>query len=114
MRPTYLLGVLYSYCMYSYYNLLQYNYDDYYNIDDSLGWLRQEDNQYLSCPPEIAKDLDPKLQALLGYTAAGPSLGYFTPPLPAGRDLSAPERALRRPTKPVRLDADGRIGFVED
>ena len=84
------------------------------NIDYTLGWLRQEDNQYLSCPPEIAKDLDPKLQALLGYTAAGPSLGYFTPPLPAGRDLSAPERALRRPTKPVRLDADGRIEFVED
>ena len=45
------------------------------NIDYTLGWLRQEDNQYLSCPPEIAKDLDPKLQALLGYTAAGPSLG---------------------------------------
>ena len=24
------------------------------NIDYTLGWLRQEDNQYLSCPPEIA------------------------------------------------------------
>ena len=33
------------------------------NIDYTLGWLRQEDNQYLSCPPEIAKDLDPKLKA---------------------------------------------------
>ncbi len=84
------------------------------NIDYTLGWLRQEDNQYLSCPPEIAKDLDPKLQALLGYAVGGPSLGYFTPPLPAGEDLSAPERALRRPTKPVRLDADGRLKFVED
>jgi ectoine hydroxylase-related dioxygenase (phytanoyl-CoA dioxygenase family) len=84
------------------------------NIDYSLGWLRQEDNQYLSCPPEIAKDMDPKLQSLLGYTVAGPSLGYFTPPLPAGRDLSAPERALRRPAKPVRLDAEGRLELVED
>ena len=83
------------------------------NIDYSLGWLRQEDNQYLSCPPEIAKDLDPKLQALLGYKVGGPSLGYFTPPLPAGRDLSAPEHALRRPAKPIRLDADGRLEFVE-
>lgn len=84
------------------------------NIDYALGWLRQEDNQYLSCPPEIAKDLDPKLQALLGYAVGGPSMGYFTPPLPAGEDLSKPERALRRPTKPVRLDADGRLEFSED
>ena len=83
------------------------------NIDYSLGWLRQEDNQYLSCPPEIAKDMDPKLQALLGYAAAGPSLGYFTPPLPGGEDLSAAERALQRNTKPARLDADGRLEFVE-
>jgi ectoine hydroxylase-related dioxygenase (phytanoyl-CoA dioxygenase family) len=84
------------------------------NIDYTLGWLRQEDNQYLSCPPEIAKDLDPKLQALLGYAAAGPSLGYFTPPMPGGEDLSGAERALRRPTERVRLDADGRLEFVED
>ncbi|MEE2783902.1 MAG: phytanoyl-CoA dioxygenase family protein [Pseudomonadota bacterium] len=83
------------------------------NIDYTLGWLRQEDNQYLSCPPEIAKDLDPKLQALLGYAVGGPSLGYFTPPLPAGEDLSTPERALRRPTKPVRLDTDGRLELDE-
>ncbi|NKB99601.1 MAG: phytanoyl-CoA dioxygenase family protein [Pseudomonadales bacterium] len=83
------------------------------NIDYSLGWLRQEDNQYLSCPPEIAKDLDPKLQALLGYAVAEPSLGYFTPPLPAGEDLSSPQRALQQPSTPVRLDADGRPEFVE-
>jgi ectoine hydroxylase-related dioxygenase (phytanoyl-CoA dioxygenase family) len=84
------------------------------NIDYSLGWLRQEDNQYLSCPPEIAKDLDPKLQALLGYAAGGPSLGYFTPPLPAGEDLSAAERALQRTTPPARLDADGRLELVKE
>lgn len=83
------------------------------NIDYSLGWLRQEDNQYLSCPPEIAKDMDPKLQALLGYAAAGPSLGYFTPPLPGGDDLSAAERVLQPTTKPARLDTDGRLEFAE-
>ena len=27
------------------------------NLTYSLAWLRQEENQYLSCPPEIAKDL---------------------------------------------------------
>ncbi|MEO0994348.1 MAG: phytanoyl-CoA dioxygenase family protein, partial [Pseudomonadota bacterium] len=26
------------------------------NITYALGWLRQEENQYLSCPPHIAKD----------------------------------------------------------
>lgn len=79
------------------------------NIDYTLGWLRQEDNQYLSCPPAIAKDLDPKLQALLGYAVGGPSMGYFTPPLPAGEDLSAPQRAMKLSTKPVHLDANGRL-----
>ncbi|MEO0882921.1 MAG: phytanoyl-CoA dioxygenase family protein [Pseudomonadota bacterium] len=55
------------------------------NITYALGWLRQEENQYLSCPPEIAKTLDPELQALLGYAMGSYALGYFTPPLPAGQ-----------------------------
>ncbi len=77
------------------------------NIDYALGWLRQEDNQYLSCPPEIAKNMDPKLQELLGYRMAGPSLGYFTPPLPAGLDLSPPQRVFDQTEFPLRLDEDG-------
>ncbi len=68
------------------------------NITYSLGWLRQEENQYLSCPPEIAKDLDPALQELLGYTMMSYALGYFTPPDPAGGEsgLRPPEFALGR------------------
>jgi Phytanoyl-CoA dioxygenase (PhyH) len=54
------------------------------NITYCLGWLRQEENQYLSCPPEIAKDFPEELRALLGYTMGGFALGYFTPPLPPG------------------------------
>lgn len=54
------------------------------NITYALGWLRQEENQYLSCPPEIAKDFDPELQALLGYAMGSYALGYYTPPLPPG------------------------------
>ena len=84
------------------------------NIDYTLGWLRQEDNQYLSCPPEIAKDLDPKLQELLGYQVGGPSLGYFTPPLPAGQDLSPPKKAFDQADQPVRLDEEGRPYLVGD
>ncbi len=84
------------------------------NIDYTLGWLRQEDNQYLSCPPEIAKDLDPKLQELLGYQVGGPSLGYFTPPLPAGQDLSPPKKAFHGADQPIRLDEEGRPYLVGD
>jgi len=54
------------------------------NLTYCLGWLRQEENQYLSCPPQIARTLDPKLQALLGYSMGSYALGYFSPPLPPG------------------------------
>lgn len=33
-----------------------------------LGWLRQEQNQYLAWWPEIAKDFDQDLTDLLGYS----------------------------------------------
>ena len=54
------------------------------NLTYALGWLRQEENQYLSCPPQIARTLDPKLQALLGYQMGSYALGYYSPPLPPG------------------------------
>ena len=34
-----------------------------------LGWLRTEENQYLSVPPDVARTLPPKAQELLGYAA---------------------------------------------
>ncbi len=34
----------------------------------ALGWLRQAENQYLCCPPEIAREFDPELRRLLGYS----------------------------------------------
>lgn len=37
----------------------------------SLGWLRQESNQYLNHPPEIAARFAPRLRALLGYAPHG-------------------------------------------
>lgn len=66
------------------------------NITYTLGWLRQEENQYLSCPPEIARTLDPGLQALIGYSMGSYALGYFTPPLPPGQgpEVVPPEFAL--------------------
>jgi hypothetical protein len=63
------------------------------NITYCLGWLRQEENQYLSCPPEIAKDFSPELRAMLGYAMGSYALGYFTPPLApgAGPEVVPPE-----------------------
>lgn len=54
------------------------------NITYALGWLRQEENQYLSCPPQVAKDFDPALRDLLGYCMGSYALGYYTPPTGPG------------------------------
>ena len=66
------------------------------NLTYCLGWLRQEENQYLSCPPAIARTLDPTLQALLGYAMGGYALGYYSPPLPPGEgpEVVSPQHAL--------------------
>ena len=40
-----------------------------------LGWLRQEENQYLAVPPEIARTLPENLQKLVGYQLNG-GLGF--------------------------------------
>ena len=63
-----------------------------------LAWLRQEENQYLSCPPEIARELEPGLQELLGYSIGNGSLGYFSTATPSQGhpDTLPPEFALGR------------------
>jgi len=78
------------------------------NITYSLGWLRQEENMYLSCPPEVARTLEPELAAMLGYAMSNYALGYFTPPLPPGEgpETVPPEWALG--TKGA--DAEGSLG----
>lgn len=42
----------------------------------SLGWLRQEENQYLAVPPAVAKDLPENVQHLIGYCLHGNFLGW--------------------------------------
>ncbi len=71
------------------------------NLTYTLGWLRQEENQYLSCPPEIARDLPTEMQDLLGYTLGSYALGYYTPPLPPGEgpESVGPEWAVGRETE---------------
>ncbi len=41
------------------------------NVGYTLSWLRQEENQYLACPPEVARDLPEELARLAGYRARG-------------------------------------------
>lgn len=66
------------------------------NITYTLGWLRQEENQYLTCPPELAKNLSPELQQLAGYAMGQYALGYYTPPGDPGvhPEVVPPEFAL--------------------
>jgi len=46
------------------------------NLTYSLPWLRQEENQYLSVPFEIAGTLPVDLLRLMGYSYGGYALGY--------------------------------------
>ena len=76
------------------------------NLTYCLGWLRQEENQYLSCPPELAKDFDPKLQELLGYTQGEYALGYYSDPLDesGSKEILPPELSLgRMPTQREKI-----------
>lgn len=68
------------------------------NLTYCLGWLRQEENQYLSCPPDLAQDFDPKLQELLGYTQGEYALGYYSDPLDksGSKEILPPELVLGR------------------
>ena len=47
------------------------------NVGYTLSWLRQEENQYLACPPSVARDLPVELVKLIGYRRGAYALGYF-------------------------------------
>jgi hypothetical protein len=66
------------------------------NITYNLAWLRQEENQYLSVPLEVAATLPVDLLRLMGYDRGAYALGYID-------DLRDPIEAVRPGT--------GRPGF---
>ncbi len=43
----------------------------------ALGWLRQEENMYLSVPRDVAETYPDDVQRLMGYQSHGPSLGVY-------------------------------------
>lgn len=68
------------------------------NVGYTLSWLRQEENQYLACPPEVARELPESLARLMGYQRGAYALGYYG-------DVRDPMEALHGPT-----DAAPRFG----
>jgi len=58
------------------------------NITYNRAWLRQEENQYLSVPPEVARTLPVPLLRLIGYARGAYALGYVD-------DLRDPIRVVR-------------------
>jgi hypothetical protein len=55
----------------------------------SAAWLRQEENQYLDVPADIAERLSPELRRMIGYKMNG-ALGFHDPRVRAeSRSLSA-------------------------
>ena len=66
------------------------------NITYNRSWLRQEENQYLSVPLEIARTLPVELLRLMGYARGAYALGYVDD--------------LRDPIEVVRPDV-AQVGF---
>jgi len=65
------------------------------NLTYCLGWLRQEENQYLCCPPDIARNFDTTLQNLLGYTQGDYGFGHYSDPYSKDEVvILEPEKAL--------------------
>ncbi len=58
------------------------------NVGYTLSWLRQEENQYLACPPEVARELPEEVARLAGYRRGAYALGYYG-------DLRDPFDAIR-------------------
>jgi ectoine hydroxylase-related dioxygenase (phytanoyl-CoA dioxygenase family) len=58
------------------------------NITYNVAWLRQEENQYISVPREVAETLPVDLLRLMGYDRGAYALGYID-------DLRDPIEAVR-------------------
>lgn len=73
------------------------------NINYCVGWVRQEENQFLSVPPEVARTLDDDLLRLIGYKEGAWAMGYF-------RDFEDPLRAVRGDEVAYGFDAESLNG----
>jgi ectoine hydroxylase-related dioxygenase (phytanoyl-CoA dioxygenase family) len=62
----------------------------------SAAWLRQEENQYLDVPADVAAGLSPELQVMLGFKMNG-ALGFSDPRIRAAARPAAAEVAEAQP-----------------
>ncbi|MCK2121403.1 phytanoyl-CoA dioxygenase family protein [Pseudomonas sp. PNPG3] len=62
------------------------------NITYAVGWVRQEENQYLATPPEVARTLPDDLLKLMGYQCGCFAMGYV-------RDFEDPLAYLKGSTE---------------
>lgn len=60
------------------------------NITYAVGWVRQEENQYLSTPIEVARTLPDDLLKVMGYQMGCFAMGYV-------RDFEDPMVVIREP-----------------
>jgi ectoine hydroxylase-related dioxygenase (phytanoyl-CoA dioxygenase family) len=76
----------------------------------ALGWLRQEENQYLAVPREVAAKMPEQLQRLLGYALHPPYLGHY--------ELQDPKLLLegegRRTTRDLLQEDSANIAQSKD
>ena len=49
-----------------------------FSVTYQRAWLRQGENQYLNCPPEVAQRMPDDLVRLLGYQRGSDALGYWS------------------------------------
>jgi hypothetical protein len=75
------------------------------NITYAVAWLRQEENQYLSGPHEVTKDLPESLLRLMGYAQGAYALGYID-------DTRDPIEAVRPELSRTRAGF-GEVGDLE-
>jgi ectoine hydroxylase-related dioxygenase (phytanoyl-CoA dioxygenase family) len=71
------------------------------NVDYVLGWLRQEENQYLSYSLDEVRGFPERIQRLIGYEHGAYALGYIdggASPMTLLRDDEAGEGQSFRPT----------------
>jgi len=67
-------------------------------IGYALGWLKPYENQWLAYPPEVARQFDPALAALVGYRQHRPNLGNYEGQCPSVL---------------LRGNAPGRLGAID-
>lgn len=72
----------------------------------ALGWLKQNENQFLAYPPEIAKDFPKEIQDLIGYRVHRPNLG--------GYEYNCPSELLKGERPEVLQAVDALPPHIQD